>query len=120
MFYVSSMDSRSPACSASVGCLVAGGVRFISENNFAIATRLEFNRSIVFPPRLLAIDGFVLPVRSIQAGAFSHSSLNQLSCVGVWKLSAQTVFLIVTHFPLFHLNLIHNYKGLNPKHFANL
>jgi hypothetical protein len=36
----------------------------------------------------------------------------------VLKLSARNGFICVNHFPRFHLNLIHNGKGLDPKHFA--
>jgi hypothetical protein len=38
----------------------------------------------------------------------------------VLRLSARNVFLIVNHFPQFHLNVIHNLKVLNPKHFVDL
>jgi hypothetical protein len=74
IFHFHSMDSRS----VTTNPVVAGGVRFNCENNFAIASGLESNLSIVFPVRLLVVRSFMVPVKPIGKLAFRKSSVKSI------------------------------------------
>jgi hypothetical protein len=70
------MYSRSLSTAAEP--IAAGRVRFNCENNFATAVGLESNYSMVFPPCVVVVRGFVVPVERINTLAFFSFSLTSI------------------------------------------